>query len=197
MIHNSHQRDLKRDMNLALDHLLPDTDQAALDARVAASPEDAALWTRMQMVDHMLTSEPMIEAPLDFASKVMVAVATAPAPGMAPSKGRAGLSAAFGLMLALVIMVPAVSLGLIGLQHWLSDPAAISTLFQQIVQFLNTVAQAIASLLQTLAEYTIETPILPALLTTLVPLVMLWGWLMWYTSLRRRQVVYRIPVRVA
>ena len=46
-------------------------------------------------------------------------------------------------------------------------------------------------------NYTVETPILPALLTTLIPLVMLWGWLMWYTALRRKQIVYRIPVRIA
>ncbi len=195
MIHNSHQRDIKRDMNLALDHLLPDTDQAALDAHVSASPEDAALWNRMQMVDRLLASEPMMEASPDFASRVMLAVAAAPAPGKARKQAR--LSAAFGLILGIVVSVPLISLGLIALQHWLSDPEAISILLQQVVRFLNSVAQAFASLLQTISSYTVETPILPALLTTVIPLVMLWGWLMWYTSMRRQQVVYRIPVRIA
>jgi hypothetical protein len=191
MIHNSEQRDLKRKMNLALDHLLPDADQAAFDARVASSPEDAALWTHMQTVDRLLTAEPMVKAPLDFASKVMATIAAAPARGRAKKR-----SAALGVIWAAVVMVPLLSLALIGLQHWLSDPAAINTALQGIVQFLNSIAQAFASVLQTLVNYTVETPILPALLTTLIPLVMLWGWLMWYTSLRRRQVVYRIPVRI-
>jgi anti-sigma factor RsiW len=191
MMHNSQQRDIKRDMNLALDHVLPDADRAALDTHIAGSPEDAALWTRLKTVDHLLGGEPILQAPPDFASKVMVAIAAAPAPTRARNRGF------LGLFLIIGILVPLVSLGLIGLQHWLSDPAAITIALQQVVQFLNSAAQTFASLLQTLAAYTVETPILPALLTTLIPLVMVWGWLMWYTSLRRQQVVYRIPVRTA
>ncbi len=68
-------RAIKRDMNLALDHVLPDKAETALRLHLSASPEDAALWDRMQAVDNLLRSEPMEEAPPDFASKVMAAVA--------------------------------------------------------------------------------------------------------------------------
>jgi hypothetical protein len=206
MIRNFRQhvvkRDIKREMNLALDHELVDEARSALDTHLSSSAQDAALWDRMQTVDHLLSAEPLVEAPSDFASKVMAFIAanTVNAPSVQENleaRSRAGLGAAFGLVLAVVITVPLVATALIAVQRWLSDPAALNTLLQQTVLFLNTIAQAVASFLQVIASYTVDNPILPALLTTLIPLTMIWGWLMWYTSLRRQQVVYRIPVRVA
>jgi hypothetical protein len=92
--------------------------------------------------------------------------------------------------------VPLAATAITALLRWLSDPAALNNLMQQIVLTLNSIAEAVASLFQIIASYLAGNAALPALLTTIIPLVMIWGWFMWYTSQRRRQVVYRIPVRV-
>ncbi len=154
------------------------------------------MWDRMQAVDNLLRSEPVEEAPPDFASKVMAAVAAEAATDMAPARNQAGVRAGLGLLLLVVIAVPLVVMTIVGVQHWLSDPAAINNLMQQIVRLLNSMAQAIASIFQVIAGFLAGNAILPALLTTIIPLIMIWGWFMWYASQKRRQVVYHIPVRV-
>ncbi len=198
MIHDNRHagRMIKRDMNLALDHLLPESEQAALDAHLAQSSGDASLWRAMHTVNDLFTGAPEIQAPPDFASKVMAAIAAAPA--QAPvSVSPTGPSTIFGLALGVVIAAPLIIAAFLGIQNWASDPAALNTLLQQIVVALNTVTQAIAAIFQMIAGYINGNPIIPALLTTIIPLLMVWGWLMWYTSQRRQQIVYRIPVSAA
>ncbi len=196
MTRNVHRtrRAIQRDMNLALDHALPDKADAALRLHLRASPADAALWDRMQAVDSLLRSEPMEEAPPDFSSKVMATLTAEAAADKAPS--RTGFRAGLGLLLLAVIAVPLIATVGIAVQRWLSDPAALNNLMQQIVHLLNSVAQAFASIFQVIAGFLSGNAILPALLTTIIPLVMIWGWFMWYASQKRRQVVYHIPVRV-
>lgn len=200
MIHKSFstQRNIERDMNLALDDALPETAQAALKAHLAGSPRDAALFNRMRDVDKLFANASMVQAPPDFASKVMMAIAMQTAEASAPATmSQTGTGAAFGLLLAFLVLVPLAVAAVHAVQNWLSDPAAIHTLLQQLVMMLNNLAQAIASLFQVIASYTVDKPVLPALLTTTIPLTMIWGWFMWYTSIRRHQVIYHIPVRMA
>jgi hypothetical protein len=198
MIHKSFstQRDIERDMNLALDDALPETAEAALKAHLAGSPRDAALFNRMRDVDKLFAGASMVQAPPDFAGKVIAAIAAQTAEDSAlAARPQTGTSA--GLLLAFLTTVPLAVLGINAIQNWLSDPAAINTLLQQLVMMLNNLAQAIAALFQMIATYTVDKPVLPALLTTTIPLIMIWGWFMWYTSMRRQQVVYHIPVRMA
>jgi hypothetical protein len=200
MIHKtfSTQRNIERDMNLALDDALPETAEAALKAHLAGSPRDAALFNRMRDVDNLFANASMVQAPPDFAAKVMAAIAAQTAEdGALATRPQTGTGAALGLLLAFLTTVPLAVLGINAIQNWLSDPAAINTLLRQLVMMLNNLAQAIAALFQVIATYTVEKPVLPALLTTTIPLTMIWGWFMWYTSMRRQQVVYHIPVRIA
>ena len=198
MIHDTRhtKRNIKRDMNLALDHVLSEKAEAALHAHLSTSPSDVALWDRLQAVDGLLRSEPMVQAPPDFASKVMASIAAGTAPSKAPAKRPIRSGSALELLLAVVIVVPLAATAVIAILRWLSNPAALNNLMQQIVLTLNSIAQAVASLCQALASYLTGNAVLPALLTTIIPLIMIWGWFMWYTAQRRRQVVYRIPVRV-
>jgi anti-sigma factor RsiW len=198
MIHDTHhaKHNIKRDMNLALDHALPDQAEAAFHVHLSTTPGDAALWDRLQAVDGLLKSEPMVQAPPDFASKVMASIAAGTAPSKAPAGRLARTGSILELLLAVVIVVPLAATAVIAVLRWLSDPAALNNLMQQIVLALNSIAQAVASLFQVLANFLTGNAVLPALLTTIIPLIMIWGWFMWYTSQRRRQVVYRIPVRV-
>lgn len=199
MIHKSYQtkRNIEQDINLALDDALSEPEQAALRVHLAGAPDDAAVFNRMRAVDNLFSSAGMCQAPVDFASKVMAAIAAQPADQVTQARIRSSLGAAIGLLVAFVAMVPLAVVGVITLQHWLGNPAAINVLMQQVVMLLNALSQALASLFSMLATYTIDKPILPALLTTTIPLVMIWGWSMWYASMRRQQVVYRIPVRMA
>jgi hypothetical protein len=187
--------DIKRDMNLALDHSLPEASKAALEARIAKSPQDAVLWDRMQMVDGLLGGAPVAEAPFNFADKVMASIAAGKAP--TPVKQHRGLSTVFGLLLAIVIVVPLLLTAGVTVRQWLSDPTALSTLLQQIILLLNGISQLAAGLFQMLAQYAQDNRVIPALLSVTIPITLVWGWVMWMTSLRRQQIVYRIPVRVA
>ncbi len=188
-------RDVKREMNLALDHSLPDSSQAALEAHLAKSPPDAMFWDNLQRVDALFSGAPMAEAPLNFADKVMASIAAGKVP--APAKPHRGLSTVFGLLLALIIVLPLLFTAAVTIRQWLSDPAALNILLQQIVLLLNSVAQLTASFFQVLAQYASDNLVIPALLSVTIPITLIWGWMMWYTSLRRQQVVYRIPVRAA
>jgi len=192
------KRDIEREMNLALDDALPETAEAALRAHLAGSPGDAALYNRLRDVDNLFASASMLQAPSDFASRVMLSIAAQTANGKAPARvQRTGTGAMLGLLVACVLLVPLAVLGVSAIQRWFSDPAALNTFLQQIVMMLNNIAQAIASVFGVIATYTVDKPVLPALLTTTIPLTMIWGWFMWYTSMQRQQVVYRIPVSVA
>jgi hypothetical protein len=198
MIHHTHhtKRNIRRDMNLALDHALSAQAETALRAHLSATSGDAALWDRLQAVDRLLGSEPMVQAPPDFASKVMASIAAGAATNKAPARRQSWLGLTLEPLLAVGIAVPLAATAVIAILRWLSNPAALNNLMQQIVLTLNTVAQAVASLFQALAGYLTGNAVLPALLTTIIPLIMIWGWFMWYTAQRRRLVVYRIPVRV-
>src|SRR5438046_5351153 len=113
------QKNLKHDMNLALDHLLPDSD--AFEARMSALPassREALLWDRMQMVDALLRGDSDLEAPPDFASKVMASIAANPA--RARSQGRFG--AASSMLLITLILIPLAIGGWLFIERLLSDP---------------------------------------------------------------------------
>lgn len=201
MIHDNGQagRAVKRDMNLALDHLLPESEQAALEAHLAESARDASLWRAMRTVDDLFDNASEIHAPPDFASKVMAAVAAMPtqAPVAAEKPLPETSNKVFGVGLGIMIAVPLILAAFLGVQSWASDPAALNTLLQQIVVVLNTITQAVAAIFEMITGYVKGNPIIPALLTTIIPLLMVWGWLMWYTAQRRQQIIYRIPVSAA
>lgn len=198
MIHRNGHTNLKREMNLALDNELSETAQTAFGAELARSPHDTHLWENMQAIDRLLSSEPMVEAPLDFASKVMASIAAANAAdaAKAPAKQARGLGAALGLLLVALVVLPLALLVGISIQRLASDPSTLSALLQQIVQLLNTIAQAVATMFLVIADYATNNPVLPLFLVLTIPLLMLWGWLMRYAGQRRQLVVYRIPVQV-
>lgn len=194
------QRNIKHEMNLALDHMLTDEQEKVFEIRVTASPSDSLRWDRMQMVDSLFRNEPMLDAPIDFASKLMASIAAIESGAelaKPPVKKRAGLDPALSLLLVAVVLSPLAALGVLTVQYWRSDPAALNDLLQRFVLLLNSVTQSMAGFLQVILSTVADKPILPALLTTIIPLLMVWAWFMWYAAQRSQQVVYRIPVMVA
>jgi ABC-type multidrug transport system fused ATPase/permease subunit len=198
MNHRNRHANLKREMNLALDNALPEKAQAVFRSELAQSPHEAHLWENMKTIDRLFSAEPMVEAPLDFASKVMASIAAASAADAAkePAKQPRGLGAVLWLLLVALIVLPLALLVGLTIQRLTSDPSTLGALLQQIVQLLNTVAQTVATLFLVIADYATNNPVLPLLVVLTIPLVMLWGWFMRYAGQRRQLVVYRIPVQV-
>jgi hypothetical protein len=184
-------------MNLALDNALPEKAQALFRSELAQSPQEARLWENMKTIDRLFSGEPMVEAPVDFASKVMASIAAnAAETAKAPEKQSRRLGPVLGVLLALLIVLPLALLLSIGMQRLTSDPSTLGALLQQIVQLLNTIAQTVATLFLVIADYATNNPVVPLLAVLTIPLVMLWGWFMRYAGQRRQLVVYRIPVQV-
>jgi hypothetical protein len=182
-----------RQMNMALDDSLSDSERATLDVQL--NHDDAMLWDNMQRVDRLLSTEPMIEAPFDFAAKVMASIATA----KAPTRVRTDLRAAMGLLLTALALLPLVIATLLFVRRWLNDPQALNALIHQITLLFNTIVQAATSVFQLLVPSIGGNWMVIAIITTLAPIVLFAGVVRWYYAAfsRRDVVVYRIPVIAA
>jgi hypothetical protein len=156
---------------------------------------DSVLWDKMRTVDRLLSNEPMIEAPVDFAAKVMASIAAGKQPE--PVHSRNDLRVAIGLTLTVVILLPLVLTSLLVVQRWLSDPAALSVLLRQIMVLVNTIAQAFASIIEVGAQALSGNMIMVMLATAFLSIFSGAIFVRWFGSLRREVVVYRIPVIAA
>ncbi len=179
----------RHDMNLALDGELPDSAKASLTAHLETSRADAALWAKMRTVDQLFSAEPMLNCPVDFAARVMTAIAAEKRPEAA--RQRNDLRAVIGLLLTVLLLLPVVISALIFVQRWLSDPAALNVLLRQVMLLINTLAQAVTSMFQVIAQYAAGSLILMGLLASAVLAVMA---IQWLAARRDENVVYRIPV---
>lgn len=200
-------QDARKDMNLALDGKLVETSRHSLKAYLAATPQEAALYDNMQNVDWMLNNAPTVQAPTDFASKFMAALAEveiAPAPeikvvvkskAVAPSSR---LSINQIVILSAVVVLPLFITILSALQLVMAQAEPIEITDQSIAQIysvLSAVVQSVGIFFQ--SNYGWLSGILAALtagaalstfamsaavVTNLMP--------------RPRAVVYRIPVQM-
>jgi len=176
----------RHDMNLALDGELPEAERASLVTHLETSRADAVMWANMQTVDQLFSAEPMLQAPVDFAACVMSAIAVE----KQPARQRNDLRAVIGLLLTVIVLLPLVLSTLIFVQRWLSDPAALNVLLRQVMMLINTIAQAVTSIFQVIAQYAAGSLIFVGFLATAALAVMALQWL----AGRREVVVYRIPV---
>jgi hypothetical protein len=195
MSHHTKQAMLKV-MNRALDGDLPA--RASLENHLGASSHDSALWNNMQKVDRLLGSEPMAQAPADFCVNLMASIAALPAPRRLAlsQKPRSDFRTMLGLLLSVIVLMPLVVAVLAFVQHWLSDPAALSVMLHQLMLLISTMGQAITSILPVIAQYVTGSLII-GLASVVLSISLLGFGLRWYSSLRREMVVYRIPVVAA
>lgn len=197
MTHNKSlsRRDLKRDMNLALDGMLDDEASIQLAKRLAESPKEV-LWDRMQKVDRLLASEPGLQAPPDFAMKVMSAISAGKMP--LPAHNRTDLRAVIGMLLAVALLLPVVLITLLFMRQLLTDPVALNTLIAQVSVVFNTGIQAITSVFRGIANnITGDTLLVVSLITSLTLSLLTWSGMVRFFTAKRQQVVYRIPVQAA
>lgn len=177
----------RHDMNLSLDGELSESAKASLDLHLEKSSADSTLWLNMRSVDQMFGAEPMLQAPCDFAARVMAAIAVESQPEAV--RQRNDLRAVMGLLLTVIVLLPLVVSTLLFVQRWVSDPAALNVLLQQVMNLINMIAQAVMSIFQVIAEYAAGGLILVGLLATAALAAMGLQWLV-----NRNEVVYRIPV---
>jgi hypothetical protein len=176
------QQDL---MNQALDNLLDDAARAALNAQLDANPDEAYLYSQLVQVNGLLQRPPTVVAPVGFAQGVLAAIRA----GRHEVYARPRLSGFFlvlGLTLGAVVALPLLALALVGLGQVLVEPDALIGLLQGLIQVLGGLTGAAEGLLTFLGSLVMAYPMVPALLLTVIPMVMLWGWLLWFLQQRNR-----------
>src|SRR5258708_9722285 len=154
MTHNKRLslEDVRRDMNLALDNSLSDTDRTKFEQYLAVCPYDRMVWEGMQRVDRLLRSERGdMQASPDFAMRVMASIAAGKTPQ--PEHQRTDLRAVMGLLLAIALLLPVVLTTMLFLRHLLTDPPAQPVLLQQITIMVLPGAPAISSAFPVGAPY--------------------------------------------
>jgi hypothetical protein len=170
----------QRSMDNALDHELPEAEWQALNAQVESSPEVADYWDRLQQVDHVLHATPMVGPTAGFSSRVMAAIAAMHLPEFANRRFGAGV--ALGLLAAALIALPVMSAVFILFLSVITDPGALNTLFQTVTSGASNTLGLLSDIGASCQDLAAEQPIFPALLTTVIPVSMLWAWLVWYLS---------------
>jgi hypothetical protein len=186
----------RQDMNLALDDML--TDAAPLNKHLAMSPKDAHLWQDMQTVDRLFSAEPTLQAPIDFAARVMASIAEGAAQDAHahPIRQRSDLRAMVALVITVMMLMPVVLGTSLTLYNLLREPAAISVLKYQIAGLLSVIGQSFNTAVQMVTPY--ATPLLIALGAMSLMFYATMIWIGFTRSANRREmVVYRIPVTVA
>lgn len=174
-------------LNTALDEQLTEQEWDALNNDLADSPEVAAYWDRLSTVDRLLHETPLAAPSPGFASRVMAAIASI---HLADHR-RLSVGIGVGLGVAAILLIPVLSAGLLLLLSAVTDPGTYTRLLQSItsgVSYLVDLGSNLSSELETLVT---ETPMIPALLSTAIPISMVWGWLIWYLSGRPKLISRR------
>ena len=158
-------------------------------------------WERMQQVERIFRTAPMVDAPPDLVDKVMLTIASKQFDDMnKPSSGGSSggtkgggkllggrkllffLSMIAGPLLTTLLVVVAVQAGV------------LNDVVRQLVLWYNDIGQRVAWLWQSLSQVAPTNVLMPLLLTVAVGMVAAWVWVMNYLASHRQQVVYHIPV---
>lgn len=161
---------------------------------------DDRLLEDMQNVDRLFGTAPLIDAPFDFADKVMKAIELREEEKRSGG-GDGGISVKksrwqfpkFPKLPRILMMGLALPVAL-GLILFFGNAATATILLQQAVMLFNTSAQDLATLYTVMGNYFSGGMSTPALFTSGIVTLFVWWWLMNYVSRGRQQVVYRIPV---
>ncbi len=164
-------------LNSALDHELSDEELAALQQRLEAAPEASEEADLLRKTDELLRTTPMVAPSPTFAKRVMEAIAALPLPGFARRELNAGL--ALGLAAAAMLAIPVLAVVFFLLVSLLADPATFHMLLQTSIDVLTYGISLVADVAEQIRAWVTGTPLAVALLVLVVPLSVLWGWVLW------------------
>lgn len=131
-----------------------------------------------EQVETLLRTAPMETPSPGFAARVMAAVAAMTFPHML--NRRLSLHLALALALAAALTLPVLLLGVTWLFQTLSDPAALHDIVTFAAASLGSAYALVGDYAASAEALVNESPMVPALLTTSIPLAMLVAWAVWY-----------------
>jgi hypothetical protein len=168
----------EQSMNDALDQDLSAAELESLQEQLDSSPEVADLWSRLKQVDRLLRSTPMVGPSAEFASRVMSAILTVRLPEFA--NRRLSIAVVLGLLAVGLVVVPLLSVLVMMLLSLLTDPGVLNSLLQAVVSVVGYGIDLVSDAGRELSQLIDDMPMVPALLSTIIPLAMIWVWLVWY-----------------
>jgi hypothetical protein len=163
-------------MNKALDQGLPEEEWEALQHQIAESEEAATAWENMRKTDELLRTTPMVAPLPGFTSRVMSAIAAMPLPGFAQHPG---IGFALGLLVAALIAAPIFAVLFFVLLSVLTNPGVLLDMLRTILNSVSYLIGLVGDLAGEVERMAEDTPVLAALLTTMIPVTALWAWLIW------------------
>lgn len=175
-------------MNEALDQTLSEEELAELQAQFEAAPEVGQEWEQLRRTDELLRTTPQVCPSAGFAKRVMEAIAALPLPGFAKRELSVGL--ALGLAAAATLAIPVLVVSLFLLIGAIANPGTLSTLLEASINAMSFVVGLAADVATEVRSWISDTPALGVLLVLVVPLSIVWGWMLW-TLLSGRELVIR------
>lgn len=181
-------------INRAIDDLLTNAELADFQAFLEADQEQAALYDRLRDVDLLLRQPPVAAPAPDFSAKVMARIAAGEYRQYTP---HASLQRVFSWLavMGVFVLIPALIILAIALPV-MAQPGVFMGIFQQFVGSLGAVSAWVQGVLTFLKDLIAAYPMAPALSLTIIPVVMLWAWLVWYLQQRNTSETIVIPVQV-
>lgn len=151
--------------------------RARLGAEAAAGAGEQRA-RRVEKVEMLLRTTPMEAPSPGFAARVMAAVAAMTFPHML--NRRLSLNLALALALGAVLTLPLLALGVTALFQALSDPAALHDVVTFAAATIGSGYALVVDFVASAEALVNDTPMVPALLTTSIPLAILVTWSVWY-----------------
>lgn len=187
-------------MSRALDERLSGAEQAELQAHLEANPRDAAQFDTLQAVDAYLQTAPMIVAPPGFAMQVMARIEAGEHEVWREEERRSFGRLALWLGLVGLVVLPLLGLVVVLIAQAATQPAVFAGTFngllQGLIQALGTLGGALAEVVAFVGSLIEGTPLVPVLVVVAIPLLMLWGWTVWYFQHVKRPPTVTIKVQV-
>jgi hypothetical protein len=165
-------------------HDLSEEELAALKARMEESADAGGQAKRLSRVDRLLSETPMVGPSAGFALRVMAAIAAMELPDL--TRRRLATGFAVGLAVAALFMLPVLSGLVILLVSVFTNPGVLHAGFELVTNGMGYGMGLVSDLGENLSSAVNDTPMLPALLTTVIPITMLWVWAVWYLMRKPR-----------
>ncbi|GAB4573285.1 MAG: hypothetical protein Kow0077_15190 [Anaerolineae bacterium] len=181
-------------LNRALDELLSPAELADFEAALESSAEDAAMYARLRQVDALLRQPPMAAPAPDFAARVMARIEAQEHRAYVRQSRTSRVLRWLGLLTAFVLVPLLVGMALA--IPLIAQPDLFIAIFQQIVGTLGAVSAWLQRVLTVVSELIAAYPMMPALSLTIIPVVMVWAWLVWYLQHQNRPETIVIKVQV-
>lgn len=176
-------------MNEALDQTLSEEELAELQAQFESAPEVEQEWDQLRRTDELFRTTPQVGPSAGFAKRVMEAIAALPLPGFAKRELSVGL--ALGLAAAAALALPVLVVALFLLIGAVTNPGTISTLLEASINAMSFVVGLAADVAAEVRSWISGSPALGVLLVLVVPLSIIWGWMLWALLSGRELVIRR------